>query len=50
MSLSHMAKADESILEAVQVGFLWGGKEGERSYHLVKWEMVKQPRKRGDMG
>lgn len=37
-------------LEATQCRFLWGDEEGNRKYHLVKWEDIKKPAYKGGLG
>lgn len=37
-------------MEKIQCCFLWGDEEGNRRYHLVKWENLKRPFTEGGLG
>ncbi|KAL9664080.1 hypothetical protein QQ045_019477 [Rhodiola kirilowii] len=37
-------------MEMIQRRFLWGGSEGGRKIHYVKWDSVKKPKKFGGLG
>ena len=50
MSLFRMPKTVARRLEKVQRDFLWGGGNGERKAHLVKWEVVCADKNKGGLG
>ncbi|KAL9681272.1 hypothetical protein QQ045_013054 [Rhodiola kirilowii] len=49
-SLYKIPNSVAQEMEKIQRQFLWGGLEGRRKLHYVKWETVKRPKKFGELG
>ena len=50
MSLFHMPKLVARRLEKLQRDFSWGGANGGKKGHLVKWEVVCVDKEKGGLG
>jgi len=50
LSLFRIPSSVASKLEAIQSIFLWGSFGSDFKYHLVRWNIVKQPMTQGGLG
>lgn len=50
ISLSSIPASIAKRLENIQCRFLWGDENGNRKYHLIRWEEVKKPVLEGGLG
>ncbi|XP_034710620.1 uncharacterized protein LOC117933367 [Vitis riparia] len=50
MSLMRIPRVVRLRLEKIQRDFLWGGGALEKRSHLVKWDVVRSHKRKGDLG
>ena len=50
LSLFHLSSSAANRLHAIEQKFLWGSFGSDFKYHLVRWNIVKQPLYLGGLG